>query len=539
MVGRMFTRATMIIGVLIALFLCAAGSTIVFLITRESIRKKVDKKEVHGPRKKQRPVPTQRETNTLIASFLLFGYSLLTLIATFFTERVRGGLGITGTWNWAEFFLVLAIGFLAWKGWWNGPLWNLKKRAVQPDECAVITFFGRPIGLVQQGFIFTGGICNVDVLSQANIVDDIGTAEALRERERKMEPRRTNGEESEAGGTSEIILDERAEERLRRQLEEEVAEPKSKWEGDTPTLKPRQLWQPFHVLSANFRTAVWDGDHEEKRDGAKKWIERKSPDSKIEKYPEDHPLNHTLDLNPKIKIIFRIKDPLRSVRWVGDERKIRGDLAEVVRTVVQDIFGKRTVMLLQSHLDEVCLVILAQVERYVGDDTLTEESYIKKFVGYEGIKLVKHPPEKRWGIDIIAIRIEQLGIPKRVNLEAAAASASGFRRESMVNLGKGEAAREREVGLAKAAVRQANLEAEAAGRAQLAKTMETEGGRELARLEALRETVREAKLVITPASGTLDLFGATAAVKTALDQLGDGKGGPPAPSGSGKPPPKT
>ncbi len=237
---------------------------------------------------------------------------------------------------------------------------------------------------------------------------------------------------------------------------------------------------------------------------------------------DDDPLSlgHTTD--PQFFVLWRYRDLKAFYVEVGTADEAAKRIIVACESATQDMAGRTILSKARGEIDKISQQLRAGVERLVGD------------------KDAKWEPGERqvasWGIDILQVRVKDLGIPHGTNTAlvergATIAKSQGEAKKTRnlaeadkdkaIALSEGEATRIRNVGAAEKDRLINEGEGRAAAMAALAKVADTPGGQLIVRTEAWKAGLEHGKAVIVPAEMSLmtGLLSAQAALKAGEEKL--------------------
>lgn len=232
-------------------------------------------------------------------------------------------------------------------------------------------------------------------------------------------------------------------------------------------------------------------------------------------FTRDDELNRRLTTDPLILVLFKINDPMQFVNVVGTLENALGLIEKTVSVTLQEYCGKWTPAYVLFNLDKANGLLKEATERLVWDPDAVKR-----------LKLGEQPGEP-WGVDLLSVQIQSLGLPQRVNASIADARKAGFQRDRIITLADGKRQALTQVGRGKGEAKKAEMEGEAgglfaiflqtaAGRELLNQAAKGEVGQLIAWLETQKQVAGNAKYIIAPDS---NLLGAVSGVSELLNQL--------------------
>jgi len=187
--------------------------------------------------------------------------------------------------------------------------------------------------------------------------------------------------------------------------------------------------------------------------------------------------------------------------------EVLGKLEKMVSSALQEYCAQRTPRFVLHFLSNAVDILKRHVEILIGDEDISDGELPVGFV--------------RWGLDIIEIRIPDLGVNYAINKAMVDARASSYTKRTTIETGRGVAE-----------ARYLMLEAEADGQAVWAEALQDLDPRTrelIVTANALKEAVENAQLVLTQPN---DLLGMFAGAQRLLG-AGQGQNQPHPPQGGG------
>lgn len=267
----------------------------------------------------------------------------------------------------------------------------------------------------------------------------------------------------------------------------------------TKSTMMRGSYEGFRVNFASYESAVSQLKTDEQR----------------RMFTRDDELNRRLTTDPLILVLFKISDPMQFVNVVGTLENALGLIEKTVSVTLQEYCGKWTPAYVLFNLAEANGLLKEATERLVWDP--------------DAVKRLKpgEQPGEPWGVDLLGVQIQSLGLPQRVNISIADARKAGFQRDRIITLADGKRQALAQVGRGKGEAKKAEMEGEAdglfaillqtaAGRELLNQAAKGEVGQLIAWLETQKQVAGNAKYIIAPDS---NLLGAVSGVSELLNQL--------------------
>ena len=236
---------------------------------------------------------------------------------------------------------------------------------------------------------------------------------------------------------------------------------------------------------------------------------------------ENDPMAKRLTTDPHLYFIFKVIDLKSLIEEAEDLGPAMERIKDTCITVLQEEAGKT---FLAKAIKEVGLLsekIRKEVEWLVGDP---------------GAPKRRGKRNPSWGVDILEVRIKDLGTSHAVNKAISARSAkvaeaagdatatvlkSASEKIKLTQEGEGRAAAIKAEGIGKASAIEAEGAATASAIAARAEAVSKPGGELIARLDALQTGLKHGKTVILPAD--LSLLTTATSVKAVLDTIGKEK----------------
>lgn len=233
----------------------------------------------------------------------------------------------------------------------------------------------------------------------------------------------------------------------------------------------------------------------------------------------------SITTDPRFYIEFRVWGIRNLIAEIGTLKEAIKRMRDTAASVISNAAGKTFLAKARGEIAEMSELMKSEVEYLVGDPQAKERNDLLP----EG---EKKPIGKSWGIDILDVRLIDLGIPKRnnearANRAAKISEADGDARAEirrseaakvkLINEGTGMAAAKTAMNTAEAdgILRTGKATAEAlAARAAVA---ETAGGRLIIQSDAVKAGLEHGKAVFLPSGGISDLVSAVVTGVAAID----------------------
>jgi len=248
-----------------------------------------------------------------------------------------------------------------------------------------------------------------------------------------------------------------------------------------------------------------------------------------QKQYENDPLAKRLTSDPHLYFIFKIFNLQTLIEVAGGLEEAMDRIKDTCITALQEAAGKTFVAKAIKEIDRLSVEIFEEVQWLVGDPTAKPKNGTK--------------PNESWGVDVLEVRIKDIGTPHRANVAVAERSATVAKAagESTATILKAKAKRIEltEEGTGRAAAKTVEAEAEkiertkkgegeaaaikAIGDAKAgaisanAKAVSEEGGDLVAKLDALKAGLEHGKTVILPTD--MSILTSVLSVKAALDAV--------------------
>ena len=347
----------------------------------------------------------------------------------------------------------------------------LSFRQVQAEEHAAVTFFGKAVMNVGSGLKFVPlGICSLRPFTKNIINLQVGLPQAPSESQKGYVPQLSPGEL-------------------------------------TKSTMMRGSYEGFRVNFASYESAASQLTDEQRR-----------------MFTRDDELNRRLTTDPLILVLFKINDPMQFVNVVGTLENALGLIEKTVSVTLQEYCGKWTPAYVLFNLDKANGLLKNATERLVWDPDAVKR--LEKRLELESEESDEQPGEP-WGVDLLSVQIQSLGLPQRVNASIADARKAGFQRDRIITLADGKRQALAQIGKGKGEAKKAEMEGEADGlyaillqtadgRKRLEEAAAGSTGQLIAWLETQKQVAGSAKYIIAPDS---NLLGAVSGVSELLNQL--------------------
>lgn len=236
------------------------------------------------------------------------------------------------------------------------------------------------------------------------------------------------------------------------------------------------------------------------------------PDNERKQYVND-PYAKRLTTDPHLYFIFRVHDVCSLVEEAGGLEEAMDRIRDTCVTALSEEAGKTFVAKAIKEIDSLSDKIRDEVEWLVGDPNA------KTRPGKN--------PNRSWGVDVLEVRIKDIGTSHAVNTAVSERSATVAKAagEAMATELKANAEEIRltKVGKGEAAAIEAKGAATAGAITARAEAVSSPGGQLIAQLDALKEGIEKGNVTILPAD--LTLLTTATSLKAAIDALGKKKGG--------------
>jgi regulator of protease activity HflC (stomatin/prohibitin superfamily) len=218
---------------------------------------------------------------------------------------------------------------------------------------------------------------------------------------------------------------------------------------------------------------------------------------------ENDPFAKRLTTDPHIYFVFRVCNLKNLIEEAGGLTEARDRIKDTCVTALSEEAGKTFVAKAIREVNTLSNKLRAKVEILVGAPGLTPPS-----------------PNRSWGVDVLEVRIKDLGTPHRTNEAVADRSATVARAAGEASATLLRAASEKvrltQEGEGRAAAAKIEGKAAASAIQARAKAMSKPGGEVIAKLDALKG-LAGSKTIILPAD--LTLLTTATSIKTVLDGL--------------------
>lgn len=258
--------------------------------------------------------------------------------------------------------------------------------------------------------------------------------------------------------------------------------------------------EPWRVTFADHETAEW---------GTLTKAEQ-------ERFKTNDPLNRRLTTDPYMVIIGRVNNHRRFLETTATVEEAAFNIDRVARPALQEFCAKHTAAYTLQYARQAAEAIWDALEELVGDPNPRNDAVRAKWNTDPTGETKRVWLARTWGFDLIEVRLESLGLPRRINQEIANVRQAEYAKEkTIINAdaekekrdreGQGVAAAKRHTGLAEAAVMAAKRE-----------VIIKDGGELIAGLETAATVVPNTKfMVVTPDN----LYSTLAGGREALRQL--------------------
>jgi regulator of protease activity HflC (stomatin/prohibitin superfamily) len=223
---------------------------------------------------------------------------------------------------------------------------------------------------------------------------------------------------------------------------------------------------------------------------------------------KNDPLAQRLTTDPHMYFIFRVFNLTSLIEEAGGLNEAMDRIKDTCVTALSAEAGQTFVAKAIKEISSISDKIRTKVEILVGAPNLNPPS-----------------PNRSWGVDVVEVRIKDLGTPRRTNEAVADRSATIARADGeatgTVLKAAGEKTRLTQEGEGRAAATTIEGTATASAIKARAEAVSQPGGELIAKLDTLKAGLEYGKTVILPAD--LSILTAATSVKAVLDAVGKDK----------------
>lgn len=224
---------------------------------------------------------------------------------------------------------------------------------------------------------------------------------------------------------------------------------------------------------------------------------------------EGDPFAKRLTTDPHMYFIFKIFNPIKLIEEAGGLNEAMDRIKDTCVTALSKVAGQTFVAKAIKEIDGISDKIRKDVEWLVGDPNAEERNGKKPDL------------EHSWGVDVLEVRIKDLGTPRRTNEAVADRSATVARAagEATATELKAEAEKTKRTKEGEGAAAAIKAEGTATANAikVRAKAVSTPGGELVIRYDTLGQAIKDGNVTILPMDQSI-LTG-VASVKAVLDAV--------------------